>query len=73
MMVVLPTPLIEAIDMPTVATNQLELSKVTGRPEEADAVSGRESVLKVTEEIGEKSIVCVPFAITKLLVWVATP
>ena len=72
-MVVLPTPLIEAIDIPTVATNQLELSKPTGRPEEADAVSGSERVLKVTEEIGAKSIVCVPFAMTKLFVWVATP
>ena len=72
-MVVLPTPLIEAIDGYTVATNQLELSKPTGRPEEADAVSGSERVLKVTEEIGAKSIVCVPFAMTKLFVCVATP
>jgi hypothetical protein len=59
--------------MPTVATNQLELSKPTGRPEEADAVSGMVRVLKVTEEIGAKSIVCVPFAMTKLFVWVDTP
>ena len=72
-MVVVPTPLIMAVDIPKLATNQLELSKPTGKPEEADAVSGRERVLKVTEEIGEKSIVCVPFAMTKLLVWVATP
>ena len=42
-MVVLPTPLIETIDGYTVATNQLELSKPTGRPEEADAVSGRDA------------------------------
>ena len=72
-MVVVPTPLIIAVAEPRLATNQLELSKVTGKPAEEVAVSGRERVLKVTDAKAGKSIVCVPRWMTKVFVCVATP